>query len=409
MDHSTGYLLEPETIERLSRDVLEASTLPGECYWRQDVYERELQRIFRKEWICVGRVEDIPSPGDFMTESIGDEPLVIVRDAEGIIRAHLNVCRHRACQLVEGTGTVKAFRCPYHGWMYGLTGELRGTPDFKATKHFDKADYPLHSVQVEVWDGFIMVNLDPGARPFADRISETSRWGLERYRIGPMVTTHRWEYQLACNWKTYVENYIEAYHVPWVHAETFQPVTPLKDWKDFPDISDQPWAVMVGQTPGVSLSDSADALFPVSPDLADMDPEYDGMPIWLVYPTFMVIPVVDCMVYYVAYPRGPEHCEVKLRLCLPAEVVEKLRAEDPPTVEAAAQYARNVETFILEDNRVCELQQRGLRSTGAVPGRFSYHEALARKFDQWVADTAYRPNGTGHGNGNGNGGPAIAR
>jgi hypothetical protein len=134
-----------------------------------------------------------------------------------------------------------------------------------------------------------------------------------------------------------------------------------------------------------------------------MPPEYDGMPIWLTYPTFMVIPIVDCMIYYVAYPRGPEHCDVSLRLCLPAEAAEKLAAGDPKTVEAAEQYARNTETFILEDNKVCQMQQRGLRSTGAIPGRFSYHEALARKFDQWVADTAYRPGLNGNANGNGNG------
>jgi phenylpropionate dioxygenase-like ring-hydroxylating dioxygenase large terminal subunit len=399
----------PEMIEELGRDILEASTLPGECYWREDIYQREIERIFRREWICVGRVEDIPGPGDYMTQTIANEPLMIVRDANGQVRTHLNVCRHRGCPLVEGSGTAKAFRCPYHGWMYGLNGELRGTPDFKATKNFDKKDFPLHSVKTEVWDGFIMVNLDPDATPFAHRISETTRWGLDRYRIGPMVTTHRWEYQLECNWKTYVENYIEAYHVPWVHAETFQPITPLKDWIDYPDISDQPWAVMVGQTPGVSLSDTADALFPISPDLADMPPQYDGMPIWLVYPTFMVIPVVDCMIYYVAHPRGPERCDISLRLCLPAEIAEKFEAGDPATLEAAEQYARNTETFILEDNKVCQLQQVGLRSAGAVPGRYCYHEALARKFDHWVAQTAYLPRPVGHRNGRGNGNGNSAR
>lgn len=397
MENRSTTMIPEENIEAVGRDILEASTLPGECYWRADIYQREIEKIFFKEWICVGRVEDIPNPGDFMTESIANEPLIIVRGAEGEIHVHLNVCRHRGCQLVEGSGTTKAFRCPYHGWMYGLGGDLRGTPDFNETKNFDKKDYPLHSAKVEVWDGFIMVNLDPDATPFADRISETDRWGLEKYRLGSMVTTHRWEYQLDCNWKAYVENYIEAYHVPWVHAETFQPVTPLKDWHDFPDISDQPWSVMIGQTPGVSLSDNADALFPISPDLADMPPEFDGMPIWLVYPTFMVIPVVDCMIYYVAHPRGPERCDIKLRLCLPEEVAEKYWAGDPEIIEGAGQYARNTEAFILEDNKVTQMQQVGLRSSGALPGRFSYHEALARQFDHWVAETAYLGGGNGSG------------
>jgi choline monooxygenase len=396
---TAGPALAPDQLEALERPVLEAETLPGEAYWRPDIFDRELEHIFRREWICIGRVEDIPGPGDFMTQMIGSDPLIIVRDGDGEIRAHLNVCRHRGCQLVEGTGTVKAFRCPYHGWMYGLTGELRGTPDFKDTKNFRKSDYPLQSLKVEVWEGFILVNFDVEAEPFAPRISDAKKWGVDKYRIGEMVTTNRWTYQLDCNWKTYVENYIEEYHIPWVHPDTFQLLTPMKNWIDFPDITDQPWAVMVGQNPGLSLSDTGDALFPVSPALADLPPEFDGMPIWLVYPTMMVIPMVDCMIYYVAYPRGPEGCEVTLRLCLHQDTVARLSAGEQEACEAAEMYARNTEMFIAEDNRICQMQQIGLRSRGATPGRFCYHEQLAKRFDVWVADKAYKDSSNGHGNG----------
>src|SRR5208282_2914257 len=120
------------------------------------------------------------------------------------------------------------------------------------------------TVRVEEWAGFIFVNLNDDAAPFADRVSETTKWGADRYRMDRMTTVRRWEYEVPCNWKVYVDNFIESYHVPWVHPETFALLTPLKRWVDFPEMTDEPWAVQVGQTPGLTFSDSGDALFPVT-------------------------------------------------------------------------------------------------------------------------------------------------
>jgi choline monooxygenase len=216
------------------------------------------------------------------------------------------------------------------------------------------------------------------------------------------VTTHMWTYHLDCNWKTYVENYIEEYHIPWIHPETFQLLTPLKHWIEFPELTEgQPWALMVGQNPGLTFSETGDALFPVTPDLKDLEPAYDGMPIWLAYPTFMVIPTADAIVYYVAYPEGPEKTRIQLWLCLPEQAVEAWKAGDPEVTKAVEEYAGGCEMFIAEDNNVCEMQQVGLRSRHGTSGRFCKHEGLAREFDQWVADKAYRVDGNGNGNGNG--------
>jgi len=387
-----GYALAPEAIEAVSRPVVEAVTLPPECYTDPLLYERECERIFYRDWICVGRVEDVAEVGDFLTRTIGREPLVIVRDGNGTIRAHLNVCRHRRCTLVEGTGSAKTFRCPYHGWMYGLDGTLRATPAFRETLDFDKADYPLMGVKVEEWAGFIFVNLNDDAAPFADRVSETTRWGADRYRMDRMTTVRRWEYEVPCNWKVYVDNFIESYHVPWVHPETFALLTPLKSWVDFPGLSDQPWAVQVGQTPGLTFSDSGDALFPVTPELEGLPVDYDGMPVFLVFPTLMVLPSVDAIAYYVAYPEGPEQTRVMVRVCVPAEsAAADARGDDPAVVAAADEYAANVKAFLDEDNDICRRQQIGLRSRRGAPGRYCKHESLTRSFDQWVAERAYGP------------------
>lgn len=386
-----------EALAALRRPALEASTLPPECYRSEEAYRAEVERIFFKEWICVGRVEDVPRPGDFTSHAIVSEGVVVVRNGEGELRAHLNVCRHRGCELVSGSGSVKAFRCPYHGWMYGLNGELRGAPDFKETLHFDKADYSLHPIRLEQWNGFVMVNLDDAATPFRERVSDVTRWGLDKYGVEEQVTTHRWTYELDCNWKTYIENYIEEYHVPWVHADTLQPLTPMKRHVEFPDLSDQQWDLVVAQSPGLTLSDDGDANFAVSERIQEISPEYLGLPIWMCYPSFGVIPMLDCTLYYSLLPLGPERTELRIGMTLPREAAEAFAAGDEETCRVAAEYARNVESFVAEDNAICVQQQRGLRSRKADTGRFCKHEGLAWKFDNWVARTAYAPAANGNG------------
>jgi choline monooxygenase len=386
------YALPPEAIDAVSRPTIEATTLPPECYSDPQIYQRELERIFWRNWICVGRVEDVPEVGSFITTSIGEEPLIIVRDGTGTIRAHFNVCRHRRCSLVGGSGSVKSFKCPYHGWMYALDGTLRATPAFSETLNFDKADYPLIAAKVELFNGWILVNLGDDPPSFASQVSEMTRWGGDRYRMGAMVTTHRWEYHVECNWKAYAENFTESYHVPWVHPETFELLTPLKRWVEFPDITAQQWAVQVGQTPGLSWSDTGEALLPVSPDLEELPVEFDGMPVWLVFPNLMVIPTVDSLLYYVAFPEGPTRTRVMVRLAVPPEsAAAYFEGADLDVVRAVDEYERNVRAFLDEDNKICRMQQIGFGSRRGAPGRFCKHEGLMRIFDQWVAEQAYAP------------------
>lgn len=371
------------------RDGLEAATLPPEAYWSEELYQRELETIFYREWFCVGRVEDVAKPGDYFTYNLATEPLIIVRDHEDEIHAHLNVCRHRACPVVEGSGNTPAFKCPYHGWMYGLAGDLRGAPEFRYTKNFNKKEYPLVSAKVEIWEGFIMVNLDPDSEPFAPRVSECSKFGAEKYHMGDQVTIMTWHHELNCNWKAWIENSIEEYHIPWVHAATFQPVSPMKGWVDFPDITDQPWILMVGQFPGFSMSNTGEALFPVNPDTADLPPEYDGVPIWVVYPAFGMLNTVDSTLYYTVHPDGPQKCDLRLGLTIPREAAEAVAAGDPKAKAAADEYIANCEAFLVEDNAITQKQHQGLRSVHGRRGRFSKHELLAWKFDKWVAERAY--------------------
>jgi phenylpropionate dioxygenase-like ring-hydroxylating dioxygenase large terminal subunit len=383
-------LIRQEALEAVQRPELDASTLPPHFYWSPEIYEHELETIFLREWICVGRADEIPKVGDFFTRTIASESVIVVRDTARSIRAHANFCRHRGCQVVtEPAGNTKSFRCPYHGWMYALDGELRGAPEFKFTHDFDKRDYPLFGVKVEVYEGFVFVNFDADAAPLAPRLTDTTKWGADLYGLAGRRTTHRWEWQLDCNWKAYVENFLEEYHVPWVHPETFQETVPMKQWIDFPDLSTQPWELQLARLREYTFSDSGRPLFPVDPALDGLPDDFAGLPVWCVYPSFMCLPAVDATLYYVAFPDAPEKTTVMMRLCLPDAVATAYEAGDPEIVPKVEEYVRNADQFIAEDNRICEIQQAGLRTRRGAAGRYCKHEPLVWKMHKWLIATAY--------------------
>ncbi len=417
--------LREQELEAVERPLLDACTLPPESYWSPEVFARESEEIWFKEWICVGRVEAIPDAGDFFTRTVITEPIIVVRDGEGEIHAHLNVCRHRGCELVgpdarfeDGdapaevnehglpypaptSGTVKSFRCPYHGWMYGLGGELRATPDFKEGPSFNKRDYSLIPLKVTVWNGFIFVNFDQDAGPLEDRVSEMSKWGFERYDAGTMVQVATWDRPIDCNWKVYIENSLEAYHVPFVHLG-LRDLTPLKGWKQFTDLTEQQWMLVVGQFPGMSYSDAGDTMFTPRPGLADAHPEYDGLPILVLFPGMLLILTCDTMVWRMCVPVGPEESVMWQGLCIPADGAEALRAGDPATEKKVRDLCEMMLSINTEDKTISEKMQRGVRSRTARQGRFTKHEALVQQFNKLVIDRAYDDARLGNGaNGNG--------
>lgn len=190
---------------------------------RVDLYSGEAAlkvdrtQILRRSWQFIGHATMVPNPGDYLAEEIGGAPVVLVRNAEGALAAFHNVCRHRAGALVaDGEGNCgEAFTCRYHGWRYALDGRLRNAVDFGNAPGFDPRQYGLFPVQVETWQGLVFVNLDLAAAPLAGMLTPLA--GADPLPGFPLV--ERRSHALACNWKTYVENYLEGYHLPMVHPE----------------------------------------------------------------------------------------------------------------------------------------------------------------------------------------------
>ena len=196
----------------------EARTLPAEAYTSPDVFRRERAGIFGREWLLVGHKSEIRNPGDYIATEITGWPIFVIRNRDGILKGFHNVCRHRAGNLVDdGAGHCDQLRCRYHGWLYDHDGRLRRRPDFAEVDDASASGLALFPVKTEIWRGFVFINLDTKASPL-----DASLGGLPALvgdlPIERFVFHGRRSYDLDFNWKTYTDNYLEGYHIPYLHS-----------------------------------------------------------------------------------------------------------------------------------------------------------------------------------------------
>lgn len=200
----------------IAAEIGKAWSLPARYYTDPDVLGLEQERIFRRSWQVVGHREQVAKPGDYFTTEVAGEPLLLVRGAGGELRGFYNVCRHRAGPPAEGCGSRKLFRCGYHGWTYDLEGKLISAPEFEGLQEFDREHFSLAPVRTAEWFGFIFVNLDAGAAPLMETLGglpgQAAKFSFEGLKL-----FERQVDDMKCNWKTYVDNYLEGYHLPSVH------------------------------------------------------------------------------------------------------------------------------------------------------------------------------------------------
>jgi choline monooxygenase len=196
----------------------DAYTIPAPWYTDARIARLELQNVFSRTWQAVGRTAQVEKPGRYVTATVAGEPIVAVRGSDGILRAFYNVCRHHAMTVMnEPCGHAQHMRCPYHGWTYNLEGELRGMTEFEGVSNFDRAQNGLVPVRVEIWENFIFVNLDPHAAPLREFLGALV--GLSKpLNFGGLKFVERRSYIQQCNWKVYVDNFLDGgYHVPHMH------------------------------------------------------------------------------------------------------------------------------------------------------------------------------------------------
>ena len=195
-----------------------ASTIPAAWYVNEGIAELERQAVFARTWQVIARADQLRHPGQFVTAELAGEPLVVIRGADEQLCAFYNVCRHHAAAVVtEAEGTANILRCPYHGWSYGLDGSLKGAPEFEGVCGFERSQNGLVPVQVGTWEQFVFVNLDPSATPLHEFLGRLAQ-RVAPLNLGALHFFERRWYSLNCNWKVFVDNYLDGgYHVPHLH------------------------------------------------------------------------------------------------------------------------------------------------------------------------------------------------
>ncbi|MGA2429695.1 MAG: SRPBCC family protein [Candidatus Acidiferrum sp.] len=204
-----------------------AHTLASRFYTDPSILDVEKARIFRRTWQLVGTLDHacgevngvkrtIADPESFFTADVAGEPIVVVRDKEGTLRAFSNVCRHRAGPIALGSGCKNVLRCAYHGWTYTLDGRLIGTPDVEGVEFFDRSTMGMVPLRLETWEQFLFVNFDPDAEPLSAYLGGIPKQA-RGFRFEGLQFAERRDYVIHCNWKVYVDNYLEGYHIPIAH------------------------------------------------------------------------------------------------------------------------------------------------------------------------------------------------
>ena len=368
-------LFRPETYAAVRRPLLEASTLPPACYTSPAFYRREVQTIFMKVWNFIGRADRIPDAGDYFTIEFAGVPVIVMRGADGEVRAFANSCRHRGALLLDGEGNCRAIRCPYHSWTYDTDGKLIVAPEMDATSGFDPAEWHLTPIRLEDWAGFIFINFDDTAPSLRQYLGDLPH-KLKSYRFEDMVCVRRREYVLNCNWKIYVENAMEAYHIATVHRST---LSRQKGKPSEAQPADGEYCALFKEHKGTRALLAGDVGFPEMPDLQGMAAQGSWYP--LLYPSTMFGCTYDCMWWLELHPMGPEKTKLIVGSCFP-----RSSAARPDFEEVVQRYYRRWDISIPEDNHISELQQRGLSSPLARQGRLAHAEPLVHTFGNWVLD-----------------------
>jgi len=227
---SVETLLGREAIKALFRPAAEAKGLPGRAYTDEAFMALENEKLFPRTWTAVGVAADIANPGDAMPASVAVVPLVLVRDRAGVVRAFVNMCRHRAMKVVtERCSGLQALHCPWHRWTYDLEGRLIATPNIGGVGEpscagFERGELGLKPVRVGVWLGTIFVNLDGKAPPLEQHVAPFVRYYAD-YHLGTLRHGGTRDLTVDANWKLFLESGIEDYHLPWTHPQFFTPRT----------------------------------------------------------------------------------------------------------------------------------------------------------------------------------------
>ncbi|MEA2558138.1 MAG: glycine betaine catabolism [Actinomycetota bacterium] len=359
--------------------------LPGRDYHSPEVFELEQERIFLRGWFCVGREEQLPEPGNFLTADVAGESVMLMRGTDGAARAFANVCRHRGTKLLEEpTGHLKsnAVVCPYHSWTYATDGRLIGTPNVHADDGLDRDAYGLHAIALESWDGFLFLNLSSNPTPLREGLEKDPDEPLayERYRLGELRSARTIVYEVETNWKIVVDNYNECLHCPSVHPELVK-IVPLYRKGIVLDPTRVDGGVTLADGLYTFTMDGTSTL-PQLPNLEEIDRRtYYG---YSVFPNLLVNLFSTGVMAYTLLPRSASHTTVISDYLFRPETIEADDFDPSDMVDFLDLVSR-------QDWDVCERAQRGVVSRFFDRGVYPPQDGLLHRFAERYASERDRP------------------
>ena len=362
-------------------------SLPGSAYLTAEAFAADKAAIFDREWVCVGREEELPERGDHLVVAVAGESILLVRGANEAIHGHYNLCGHRGARLCDPGNDAKwgvtldagvvgrtLIRCPYHGWAYGLDGRLLAAPQLQDAPGFDKSAHGLHPVGVASWGGFVFVNLTPEtARDFEQALGlaplRLANYPLHELHAGKVIS-----YDLAANWKLILENYNECYHCPGVHPQLCEVVPAFQERGGI----DLDWAAGIphrdGATTYTTSGTTSRAPFPGLSD--DEKVRHKGE---LVYPNVMLSVAMDHVAAFLLWPLAADRTRVECRFLFHPDEIAKPDFDPADAVDFWDLVNR-------QDWAVCERVQSGIGARVHEHGYYSPLEDYSLDIRRYVSD-----------------------
>jgi choline monooxygenase len=362
--------------------------LPLWCYTSERFHQAEKERIFLRRWNMIERVEVVPNAGDFHAMSFLGVPLLVVRGKDMRVRVFANTCRHRGAKVAEGSGNCKAFRCPYHFWTYGLDGRLIGAPNYldpdgkPLIEAGNKEEFGLAEIESGTWGGFLFIRFRPGAETLEQHLGAFVE-SLASHRLEDMICARKVVYDMDANWKCFVENYIDAYHIPYVHKDS------LARWK-----TDTYFGIEARGEESVvfAVHDGSQLLLPL--------PGYDGFPpmpqidkdkargtfFTTLRPGVMMTLGNDGALVFQSEPVTAKTSRLTVSSLFPRSHFDR------PDFERLSQnYYRRNDMVVAEDKEISLRQYAGIQSPYARIARLCSEEINLSRFANWIVDQVVAP------------------
>jgi phenylpropionate dioxygenase-like ring-hydroxylating dioxygenase large terminal subunit len=348
-----------------------ARAMPPSVYTSEAFLERETSAIFAREWFCAGRADALANAGDYVTLDLAGQPIIVLRDKQGALKAMSNVCRHRMSTLLEGRGNTRNIVCPYHAWTYNLDGSLRGAPAMDQNEGFCKTDYNLPQIRCEEWLGWVFVTLNPDVPPVAVQLAKVADlvgdYDMTNYSE-TFFETHIWD----TNWKVLAENFMESYHLPVCHAGTIGGLSKLNEMVCPPgEAAFNYHTILKDDSLRIAMAHASNTRLKGERRRTTF--------LLAIYPSLLITLTPGYFWYLTLHPHGVGQVKIGFGGGMSNDY-----ANDPDAQDNFKQLKTLLDDVNIEDKGCTEKVYRGLKSHSAAPGHLSHLERPNYDFAQYI-------------------------